>query len=91
MPCAYLTVEEPGTGRRRRAELCPEEWGDGFGEEFYAHAMENDFYYLTNSYNWNASAASRTVPGLNTIKVLSPQELLDRKTALRERLVVANG
>ena len=91
MPCVVTPVETEGVARRRRTELCPEEWGDSFGDEFYEHTLENSFYYLSNSYNWNASASSRVVDGLSPIRVLSSQELQDRQQSLRERLVAANG
>lgn len=47
-PAAYMEVVDSETEkvRRRRTTLCPEEWNDSFGEEFYDYALENSFYLL---------------------------------------------
>lgn len=43
VPSAYLETvseEEIEESRKRRVELCPEEWSETFGEEFYAYALD---------------------------------------------------
>lgn len=76
-PAAYMEVVDSETEkvRRRRTTLCPEEWNDSFGEEFYDYALENSFYYLAPRTDWNAQAKSILAPGVKQISVLTPEEL----------------
>lgn len=76
-PAAYMEVVDSETEkvRRRRTTLCPEEWNDSFGEEFYDYALENSFYYLAPRADWNAQAKSILAPGVKQIAVLTPEEL----------------
>ncbi|MBQ7146284.1 MAG: recombinase family protein [Lachnospiraceae bacterium] len=60
---------------KRRVELCPEEWIDDFGVEFYEHRLENDFYYLSPNANWQADAPSIPAPGIKQYSVPSKEEL----------------
>jgi len=76
-PAAYMEVVNPDTEktRRKRTTLCPEEWNDSFGEEFYDYALENSFYYLAPRTDWNAQAKSILAPGVKQIAVMSQDEL----------------
>ena len=76
-PAAYMEVVDSETEkvRRRRTTLCPEEWNDSFGEEFYDYALENSFYHLAPRADWNAQAKSILAPGVKQISVLTPEEL----------------
>ena len=60
---------------RRRVELCPEEWEDGFGEEFYEHTLENGFYYVASNTDWNSQAKSILAPGMKQFISTSQEEL----------------
>ena len=44
--------------------MCPEEWNDDFGEEFYEHILENGFYYLTPDRDWQTTVSSIPAPGI---------------------------
>lgn len=46
VPAALVAANEAEGSTRRRIEMCPAEWTDDFGEEFYEHVLENGFYYL---------------------------------------------
>ncbi|MBD5103280.1 MAG: recombinase family protein [Ruminococcaceae bacterium] len=48
---------------KKRVELCPEEWTDDFGEEFYEHMLENRFYYIAPHTEWHAMIESTPVSG----------------------------
>ena len=50
--------------RKRRVMLCPDEWTDDFGEEFYEHVLENGFFYLTPDSEWRTNAESIPAPGM---------------------------
>lgn len=74
MPATYITDEEGDTSKRR-VTLCPEEWGDDFGDEFYEHAVENGFYYITPNSEWHTNNASIPAPGMAQYHIPSADEL----------------
>ncbi len=59
---------------RRRVELCPAEWTEDFGDEFYEHILENGFYYLTPDCEWRISATSIPAPGIEQFTVPTAAE-----------------
>lgn len=91
VPAAYLSEEREGDAARRRTELCPEEWGDSFGEEFYEYAVQNSFYFLAPRTDWKAKAASVSAPGIDQVSVLSEEELQLSISTLKEKVGTSNG
>ena len=72
---AVTVSPDGGTGpSKRRVELCPDEWTDDFGDEFYEHVIENDFYYLAPNTEWQAQAESIPAPGIAQYDVPSAEE-----------------
>lgn len=55
---------------KKRFELCPEEWTNSFGEEFYEHVLENGFYYITPDTEWHAMTES--IPAIETEQNVIP-------------------
>jgi len=58
-------------GKRKRVLLCPEEWSDSFGEDFYDFCIQNSFYYIRSGSSWNTQAKGVAVykpvqPGIMT-------------------------
>ena len=84
-PAAFLEDAE-AVKRRRRTTLCPDEWQDSFGDEFYEYALDNSFFFLAPRRDWNARAASIPAPGMTTVSVLSDSEILERIDTLREKV-----
>ena len=82
-PAAYLEDADEAK-RRRRTTLCPDEWQDNFGDEFYDYALENSFYFLAPRREWNSQAASIPVPGTSQVEVLNDDQLLARIDTLKE-------
>ena len=70
---------------RRRVNLCPDEWAEDFGEEFYEHTLENGFFYLTPDTEWKAQAVSIPAPGMEQFIVPTPEELQMSIDLLMER------
>ena len=87
-PAAYMEVVNPETEqvRKRRTTLCPEEWNDSFGEEFYDYALENSFYYLAPRTDWNSQSKSIIAPGVKQVAVLSEEELQASIEQLKEKV-----
>ena len=73
-PAVPVANGEEGSSRRR-VSLCPDEWMDEFGEEFYEHTLENGFFYLTPDTEWNARAASVPAPGIAQTEAPTTEEL----------------
>ncbi len=74
VPSVQLSGDEE-TRRKRRVEMCPEEWEDDFGEEFYEHALDNGFYYLSPGSGWHADAESIPAPGMEQFPVPGMDDL----------------
>lgn len=74
---APLVVPEDtdGSAHKRRTELCPNEWADDFGEEFYEHVLDNDFFYLAPYSEWHTDAPSIPAPGIEQFSVPSEEQL----------------
>ncbi|MBQ7152856.1 MAG: recombinase family protein [Clostridia bacterium] len=75
VPAVLITPEGEQTKASRRVEMCPAEWTDDFGDEFYEHILENGFYYLAPDSEWRTSAASVPAPGMEQFTVPSAAEL----------------
>lgn len=70
-----MTPDGKDSKARRRVELCPAEWTEDFGDEFYEHILENGFYYLAPDSEWQTSAASIPAPGMAQFATPSAAEL----------------
>lgn len=90
MPAAYIeTVPEDvgeGEGKKRRVEMCPEEWKDTFGEDFYAYALDNSFYFLAPKTDWKAGSQSIDAPGIQQLSVMSEAELDDAIETIKQKV-----
>lgn len=64
MPAILIAQDEENDAAKRRVDMCPEEWNDDFGEEFYEHILENGFYYLTPDRDWQTTVSSIPAPGI---------------------------
>jgi hypothetical protein len=84
-PAAYLEDADEAK-RRRRTTLCPDEWQDNFGDEFYDYALENSFYFLAPRKDWNAQASSIPAPGIQQVAVLTEDQLLAKIDTLIEKV-----
>lgn len=63
-PTVMIAAKERNDCGKRRVELCSEEWADDFGKEFYAHILDNDFYYMTSGNEWRSCAEGIPAPGM---------------------------
>ncbi len=75
VPTVLVMPEGKDNTVKRRIELCPEEWTDSFGEEFYEHTLENGFYYIAPNTEWQAQAESKPAPGMRQYTVPTDDEL----------------
>ena len=75
VPAMWVDSDDEDSKTHRRVELCPSEWTDDFGDEFYEHIMENGFYYLTPNSEWRTSAASIPAPGIEQYMMPTAGEL----------------
>lgn len=74
---------------RTRVDYIPQEWGEAFGEEFYAFCVQNGLYYIRVNGDWNARAKSRVVSDANELSIISEEEL--RMSIERMRMKVGAG
>jgi site-specific DNA recombinase len=74
MPAVLVSPDDGAAASRKRVALCPDEWTDDFGDEFYEHRLENDFYYITPNTDWLAQADSIPAPGIQQYDIPAPDE-----------------
>ena len=77
--------------QKRRISLCPEEWADDFGEEFYVHGMENGFFYIAPKTEWNSQAKGILAPGIQQFAPPRPDEVQMRIEEIMEGKTISNG
>lgn len=77
MPAAYFDApsEDSDEVRRRRIEMCPDEWKDTFGEDFYDYTVENSHYFMSPRTDWKADSECVLAPGLQQMAVKTEFEL----------------
>ncbi len=75
VPVVIVSSEDEGAGPHKRVEMCPSEWDDDFGEEFYEHVLENGFYYLSPRSEWHSDAESVLAPGIVSFSLPSEEDL----------------
>lgn len=93
VPAAFLEAEtdDGDAAKKRRVDLCPEEWNDNFGEEFYEYSLQNSFYFLAPRTDWKAQADSIAVPGQDQVTILTDAELEESMINLRKRVGSRHG
>lgn len=85
VPAVIVTNDGNITGAKRRVEMCPDEWTDDFGDEFYEHVLENGFYYLTPDADWQTAAPSIPAPGLEQYMVPTQKDVQLRIETIMRR------
>lgn len=81
--------EEEKKSSVRHVPLCPEEWGDSFGEEFYAHEIHNSISNANNLNFWKSQSPGRPVSDSLTVK--TPEELQNNLEELKAKRSEING
>ena len=72
-----LAMMDDDKARRKRTAVCPEEWGDSFGDEFYDFTLDNDIYYSKGRTSLGSGEKCRVVDGQNIVEVWSQEELME--------------
>ncbi|WP_304408229.1 hypothetical protein [Bacteroides acidifaciens] len=84
MPIAEIVNEEEQESiRKRRMAVCPEEWEESFGDEFYEFSMDNELYYLKSVPNLRSGIKCRDVDGQQQISLLSHAEVLESAAKIK--------
>ena len=81
MPAVWLDNESDGR-KRKRVNLCPDEWIDGFGEEFYEHVIDNEYYYLSSKADWQSDSKRIHAPGFKQFDIPDVQDMNERISLL---------
>ena len=72
VPIMTVPPENGEDAKAKKVTLCPEEWADDFGEEFYEHTLENGFYYIAPNTEWQSQAKSILAPGMEQFVSTTP-------------------
>lgn len=90
-PFTYITsITEEEKKKRTRMDLCPQEWDDSFGEDFYDFSLQNSLYYFKTS-EWNPSANSHIVPDSSLVSVPTTEELRESIENMKARMEFENA
>ena len=84
MPAVLIAKDGTENAVKQRIELCPDEWTDDFGEEFYEHTLENGFYYLTPDSDWQTQTQSIPAPGMEQYLIPSAEELQQSMATIKK-------
>ena len=78
MPILVYKEEVEGTNefKRKRIQMCPDEWGDSFGEEFYDFSLENSLYYSPVNTQWRVGEKCRAVNAPEGFTIPTVKEVL---------------
>ena len=87
MPNITVTEELENTHKtvHRKVDICPEEWGNSFGEEFYNFSMDNMLYYMPKDTNLKANEKSRPIEGQLPFEVMDGAEVLQFAENLKQK------
>ncbi len=85
MPILVYKEEVEGTNeyKRKRIQMCPDEWGDSFGEEFYDFSLDNSLYYSPVNTQWRAGEKCRAVNAPEGFTIPTVKEVLRDADQLR--------
>lgn len=75
VPAVYIPQESESDSPQKPTELCPDEWSDSFGDEFYEHVLENGFYYIEPGEEWQSDSPSIPAPGIQQYTTASVNDL----------------
>ena len=89
----YVSIEQKCDSspkpHKNKIPLCPEEWSDNFGENFYDHRVQYGFYFFAA--DWDAQADSVPVPGFNKTTNLSAEKLKESLENLKTKAGSLDG
>lgn len=85
VPNMVIKEEVDSKKSRKRVVICPEEWGDSFGDEFYEFSMENSLYYSPRHSDLRLSEKSKPVDGQLSFDLMTGPEVLQMAEKLRKK------
>jgi len=91
VPTMLAPTDGDSVGRKRRINLCPEEWADDFGAEFYEHTLDNGFYYIAPKSEWNSQSKGVLAPGVDQFASTTPEQLERFIDILKKGVAVKDG
>lgn len=77
--------QDGGSSRGRRVVVCPEEWEDSFGDEFYDFCVENNLFYMKSNGALNSRKKCRAIGGAEQLEIPTSNEVLDSLELLKTR------
>lgn len=75
----------------RRVEYIPADWSETFGENFYAHRIQNGLFYDIEQTEWNTQAASVSVPDKTHPLIPSDEDLQKSMEKIKRGVEAKHG
>jgi len=79
------TNEEDGKTKKKKVVVCPEEWGETFGDEFYNFSIDNALYYMPSSLKEGISKKSRPVDGQLSFDLMTETQLYEMAESIKKK------
>ncbi len=81
----YAESSEKSKPTVKRIDICPEEWDDSFGNEFYDFSMENKEYYSSENTDLKMYEKCRPVIIDDSVKIMNKSEILQLAENLKKK------
>ena len=81
----FISYKENSSNKKRETAVCPEGWGDTFGEEFYHFSLENNLYYSREKAGWNSRTECKCIEEHPAVRIMSPMELKECAAGLKRK------
>ena len=93
VPAAYMEMlsEDEEETIKRRVVMCPEEWQDSFGDDFYDYALDNSFYFLAPKTDWKAGSKGVAPPGIQQMEIKTEEDLDNSIEAIKQKVGTAEN
>lgn len=75
---------------KKRVPMCPEEWNETFGEEFYSYSMGN-LYYDPQNEEWQANTECKPVDDQLPFEIKTDKEIINGFETLKVKGAICNG
>lgn len=84
---AMPMMQVPGnetSSRKKSVAVCPEEWEQSFGDEFYEFSLQNNLYYAANKLPINSGAQSVAVSGSEQLALPTTEDVMTSYESIKK-------
>lgn len=79
----YEDMDENEETVKHRVPVCPDEWEESFGQEFYAHGVDGIIGMPSPNSDWGINTKSKVVDGQLSYELMSKEDIADEFSDLK--------